>query len=113
MAVSNFLKKINVYLLTPRFQIFPTYNFDTDIIRFDAKGPFNGGLFYLYCVCVCVSLKYSNIGELKHITLDFPDLPSRGEGDTFRHFLNPCIVNKLKGTDYCKENQHYDISSYG
>lgn len=45
MAVSNFLKKIHIYLLTPKMKIFPSYNFDTDIFRFDAKGPFNGGLF--------------------------------------------------------------------
>jgi hypothetical protein len=41
MAVSNFLKKNHIYLLTPKIRIFPTYNFTTDIIRFDAKGPFN------------------------------------------------------------------------
>ena len=55
MAVSNFLTKIHVYLLTPKMQVFPTYNFDTDIIRFDAKGPFNGGGGYFNCtVCACV-----------------------------------------------------------
>ena len=65
------------------------------------------------CVCLCVSLKYSNVGELKQrITLDFSDLLSRREGDTFKHLLNPCTVNELKGTDDCNKKQQHDISSY-
>ena len=71
------------------------------------------GVCVCVCVCVCVSLKYSNVGELKQrIILDFPDLPSRGEGDRFRQFFNPCIENKLKGIDDCNKKQPYDISSY-
>jgi hypothetical protein len=61
-----------------------------------------GGYFNCtVCVCVRLSLKYSNVGELKQrITLDFPDLP---EEDTFRHFFSPCIANKLEGIDACNK----------